>query len=49
MDMAAAAEIPEQDREAVVDYVGAQFLGLHEGNAIRYKLKAEDLSGIQRE
>ena len=48
MAMANDADIPEADRQQVVDYVGAQFRGLHEGNAIRFKLKPEDLAGIER-
>ncbi len=44
--MAAEAGIPEADREQVVDYVGNEFQGLHEGNAIRYRLRPEDLAGI---
>lgn len=49
MNMAAAADIPDEDRQQVVDYVGAQFRGLHEGNAIRFKLKPDDLADITRE
>lgn len=49
MNMAAEADIPEQDRQQVVDYVGAQFRGLHEGNAIRFKLKPEDLADLVRD
>jgi hypothetical protein len=48
MAMAAGAGIPEKDREQVVNYVGAQFKGLHEGNAIRFKLKPDDLDVIER-
>lgn len=48
MEMAAEAGIPEEDRSQVVDYVGRQFRGLHEGNAIRYKLRPEDLAGIEQ-
>ena len=44
--MAAEAGIPEADREQVVDYIGNEFRGLHEGNAIRYRLRPEDLAGI---
>jgi hypothetical protein len=47
--MAASAHIPEVDRKAVVAYVVAQVRGLHEGNVIRYRLKPEDLHGLQRE
>ena len=45
--MAAEAGIPETDREQVVDYVGHEFRGLHEGNVIRYRLRPEDLAGIK--
>lgn len=45
--MAAEAGIPGADREQVVDYVGDQFRGLHEGNVIRYRLRPEDLAGIE--
>lgn len=48
MTMAEAHDIPEEDREEVVAYVGVQFKGLHEGNVIRYRLKPRDLSGIAR-
>ena len=44
--MAAEAGVPEADREQVVDYVGNELRGLHEGNAIRYRLRPEDLAGI---
>jgi len=49
MAMAAEADIPEADREEVVNYVGNEFRGLHEGNVIRYRLRPEDLKGISRE
>lgn len=49
MAMAAEADIPEADREEVVNYIGNQFRGLHEGNVIRYRLRPEDLAGIGRE
>ena len=49
MAMAGDAEIPVEDRQQVVEYVGAQFRGLHEGNVIRFKLKPEDLANIERE
>ena len=45
--MAAEAGITEADREQVVDYVGTEFCGLHEGNVIRYRLRPEDLAGIR--
>lgn len=44
--MAADAGIPEADREQVVDYVEKEFRGLHEGNAIRYRLRPADLAGV---
>jgi hypothetical protein len=46
MGMAAEAGIPEEDRAQVVNYVGQEFRGLHEGNVIRYRLRPEDLVGI---
>ena len=49
MAMAAEADIPEADREEVVNYIGNEFRGLHEGNVIRYRLRPEDLAGISRE
>lgn len=48
MAMAKYAGIPESDRQAVVDYVGLQFRGLHEGNAVRYRLRPGDLESISR-
>jgi len=48
MAMADEADIPKADRQQVVDYISAQFNGLHEGNAIRFKLKPEDLEKIKR-
>ncbi len=48
-DLAAAADIPEDDRDGVVAYVGEQVRGLHEGNVIRYRLRLEDLDGLVRE
>jgi len=49
MAMAAEADIPEADREEVINYIGNEFRGLHEGNVIRYRLSTEDLAGIGRE
>jgi len=49
MTMAAEADIPEADREEVVNYIGNELRGLHEGNVIRYRLRPEDLVGISRE
>jgi hypothetical protein len=48
MVMTEAAGIPEADREQVVNYVGQEFVGLHEGNVIRYRLKADDLASLRR-
>ncbi len=45
--MAIEAGILESDFEQVLDYVGKEFRGLHEGNVIRYRLRAEDLAGIK--
>lgn len=44
--MAAEAGVPEADRDEVVAYVKEQLTGLHEGNVIRFRLKAEDLEGV---
>ena len=44
--MAAEAGIPDADRQQVVDYVGNEIRGLHEGNVIRYRLRPEDLTGL---
>jgi Fic family protein len=49
MAMAAEADIPEAERQQVVDYVGRQFRGLHEGNVIRFRLRPHDLEGIRKE
>ena len=49
MAMAKEADIPEVDREGVVNYIGNEYRGLHEGNVIRYRLRPEDLEGISRE
>lgn len=47
MALAKKEDIPEADLGDVVAYVGRQFDSLHEGNAIRYRLKPEDLEAIQ--
>lgn len=39
-------DVPKDDQDAVVAYAHEQFKGLHEGNAIRFKLKAADLVGV---
>lgn len=49
MAMAAKADVPQGDLEQVIDYIWREFRGLHEGNAIRYGLRPEDLEGIDRE
>ena len=49
MAMAVEAGIPDADREQVVNYIGQEFRGLHEGNAIRYRLRGEDIAAIRRE
>ncbi len=49
MAMAAEAGIPEADRQPVVDYARQEFNGLHEGNAIRYRLRATDLEAMRGE
>ncbi|WP_299969731.1 Fic family protein [uncultured Roseobacter sp.] len=46
MIMAAEAGVPKADQESVVAYVAEQLAGLHEGNAIRYRLKPGDLTGL---
>ena len=48
MALATESNIPEEDREQVVRYVEREFHGLHEGNAIRYRLSREDLECIER-
>ena len=45
--MAVADGVPDADREQVAAYIGQEFHGLHEGNAIRYRLRAEDLEGMR--
>ena len=42
--MAAEADIPEADHQQVIEYIGQEFRGLHEGNIIRYRLRPEDLA-----
>jgi Fic family protein len=49
MEMAAEADIPEEDRKQVVDYVGQEFRSLHEGNVIRYRLRPTDLEAVNRD
>ena len=45
-EMALAAGVPDADRADVVAYVREQIAGLHEGNVIRYRLKPDDLKGV---
>ena len=47
--MASEAGVPQADREQVVDYIGKELGGLHEGNVIRYRLRPEDLAGMTEE
>ena len=49
MAMAKDANIQEDDLQDVVTYTKAQFDGLHKGNAIRYRLRPEDLDNLERE
>ena len=44
--MAVVADIPEADRQQVIDYIGQEVHGLHEGNAIRYRLRPDDLASL---
>ncbi len=46
LGMARARGIPEDDLEDVVAYCRQEFRGLHEGNLVRYRLRPEDLKGI---
>ena len=48
IEMARAAGIPEDDIPGAVAYTKREFAGLHEGNCIRYRLRAEDLQGLVR-
>jgi hypothetical protein len=41
MAMTTRAGIPEEERARVVDYIGQEFAGLHEGNVILYRLKVK--------
>lgn len=45
--MAEQQNIPEEDRDAVIVYGQKQFIGLHAGNVIRYRLRPEDLEGLK--
>ena len=44
--MVAKADVPEADQEGVVSYIRSQIAALHEGNVIRYRLKASDLEEL---
>ena len=46
LGMARARGIPEDDLEDVVAYCRQEFRGLHEGNLVRYRLRPEDIEGI---
>ena len=48
MAMARHADIEHDDLQLVIAYTGTQFDGLHKGNAIRYRLRPEDLGNIER-
>jgi len=41
--MVSVADISEGGRQQVIDYIGKEFHGLHEGKVIRYRLRPEDL------
>lgn len=45
--MAVEAGVPGADRDQVVDYIGNEIRNLHEGNAIRYRLSADDLAAMR--
>ena len=47
--MAVEANIPANDHDQIVSYVGREVGGLHEGNAIRYRLSPGDVAAIQLE
>lgn len=46
--LAVKADIPDSDRQQVIDYIGQEFQTLHEGNVIRYRLLPEDLNKLNR-
>lgn len=48
IEMAAAAGVPQVEREAVVSFIERELEGLHDGNVIRYRLRAEDLQRLDR-
>ena len=45
--LARQSDIPDVDVPGVVSYTEAQFEGLHKGNAIRYRLRPEDLENLR--
>ncbi len=47
--MAPEARTPDADREQVIDCIGNEVRSLHEGNAIRYRLSADDLASMRRD
>lgn len=42
--MAEKAGIPEDERKHVINYIAQELKGLHEGNAVRYRLRPADLT-----
>ena len=46
MDSVAEADIPEEDREQVVDYVEKKFRSLQEGNIVHYRIDPAELARI---
>ena len=45
--LAREADIPDVDVPDVVSYTETRFEGLHKGNAIRYRLRPEDLENLR--
>lgn len=45
--IAAEAGIPDDDREHLANYIEHEIGGLHEGNAIRYRLTAQEIALIR--
>ena len=43
MAMAQSAGVPEEERGQLMDYIAQELEGLHEGNAVRYRLRPDDL------
>ena len=46
--LAARHGVPADDVDSATDYIGRQFNGPHEGNAICYRLSPRDLGAIQQ-